>query len=93
MVDGEGLLSAKAKEWRETQMGTYPKLDENLEDISEEKIEQILEDFENRKFGHGISRLEAESYEEYCKRVLDLYLSNLGNIKEPEFYLPENAQE
>lgn len=90
MVDAEGLLSTKAKEWRETQMGTYPQLDIILEYISDEEIAKILEDIESKKFGHRIIRQGAESYEEYCKRVLDLYLSNLGNIKDPEFYFSEN---
>jgi len=38
MVDSEGLIPSKAQEWRETQLGTYPKIDENLEEIPEEKI-------------------------------------------------------
>ena len=73
-------------------MGTFPKLDENLEEIPDEKMNEMLEEMDRNKFGQCINRETGESYEKYCKRVLDLYLANLGNIKEPEFY-GENQDE
>ena len=73
-------------QYRRTQVLSECILDENLNARTDQEIDQILDEIEKSKFGQFIEQNAGENYEGYCERVLDIYLSNLGKIRQPEFY-------